>query len=295
MLAASEFSVNSTNTMILYKYLSPHRLDVLENHMIRFTQYGDFNDPFELNPNIDKLAEEKEIRKLVEKDFVKIIEEEYEKNPLIQTFISKENFIQLAKGREEAVKNLVVCMEPKVVQMLPGMLQETTNSLMGALSLSEVYDHELMWSHYADEHRGFVLGFDSSHSFFNQKKIESDELRHLHKIKYSKFPPAINLMETSASEVFFIKSSKWEYENEWRMLLPLSDSSKCIVKKPYPIHLFKFPTQAINCVILGSRSSDVIQNQIKSLLKADEFSHIKLVSAYLDRSSYGINIKEEKS
>ncbi len=115
--------------------------------MIRFTQYGDFNDPFKLNPNIDKLVEKEEIRKLIEKDFVKILEEEYEKNPLIHTFISKNNFIQLGKGREEEVKNLVVGMEPKVVQMLPGMLQKTANSLMGALSLSEIYDHELIWSH----------------------------------------------------------------------------------------------------------------------------------------------------
>ncbi|MEA1967759.1 MAG: hypothetical protein U9N77_06035 [Thermodesulfobacteriota bacterium] len=76
-------------------------------------------------------------------------------------------------------------------------------------------------------------------------------------------------------------------KEEIRKLLPLGDSSKCINKKPYPIHLFEFPTQAINCVILGSRSSDLIQNQVKSLLKNDEFSHIKLLNAHLDSSSYG--------
>ncbi len=263
--------------------------------MIRFTQYGDFNDPFELNPNIDKLSEEDEIRKLVEKDFVKLIKEEYEKNPLIKTFISKEVFIQIAKGKEEAIKNLVVGMEPKVVQMLPGMLQKTTNSLMGALSLSEVYDHELMWSHYADEHRGFVIGFDSTHDFFNQEKSKDDELRHLRKMEYRNSPPVITLMKTNATEVFFIKSIKWEYENEWRMLLPLADSKKCIDKTPYPIHLFEFSTQAINCIILGSRSFETLQKEIQTLLKHDNFSHIKLFRAYLDNSSFGINIKEEKS
>lgn len=263
--------------------------------MIRFTQYGDFNDPFELNPNIDKVAEKDEIKKIVEKNFVKIIEEEYEKNPLISAFISKKDFIQFAKGKEEAVKNLVIGIEPKIVQLLPGMLQKTSNSLIGALSLSEVYNHELMWSHYSDEHRGFVIGFDSSHSFFNQKKSRSDELRHLRKIEYRKSPPVINLMETNATEIFFMKSSKWEYENEWRMILPLCDSTKSMDKEPYPIHLFEFPTETINCVILGSRTPDFIQNQIKSLLKNHVFSHTKLFNAYLDSSSYGINIKEEKS
>lgn len=277
--------------MILYKYLSQTRIDVIEKNMIRFTQYGDFNDPFELNPNIDKLAEEDEIKNLVGKNFAKLIEEEYDKNAIISAFISKENFIHLARNKEESIKNLVVDIEPYIASLLPNMLQQTTNSLLGALSLSEICDHELMWSHYADEHKGYVIGFDSSHSFFNQKKSPEDELRHLRKIEYRKSPPVINLMKTNASEMFFVKSSKWEYEVEWRMLLPLSDSRKVLDKEPYPIHLFKFPIQAIKTIILGARISDKNRESIKSILKKDKFSQIKLFQAYLDRSSYGIFIK----
>lgn len=62
-------------------------------YKIRFTQYGDFNDPFELNPNINKIVEENEIKDLLKKDFVKLIEEEYNKNPIVHAFISKETFI----------------------------------------------------------------------------------------------------------------------------------------------------------------------------------------------------------
>lgn len=277
--------------MILYKYLSQTRIDVIEKNMIRFTQYGDFNDPFELNPNIDTLAEEEEIKNLVGKNFAKLIEEEYDKNPIIGAFISKENFIHLARNKEESIKNLVVDIEPHIANLLPNMLQQTTNSLLGALSLSEICDHELMWSHYADEHKGYIIGFDSSHSFFNQKKSPEDELRHLRKIEYRKSPPVINLMKTNASELFFVKSSKWEYEVEWRMLLPLSDSRKVLDKEPYPIHLFKFPIQAIKTIILGARISDKNRESIKSILKKDEFSQIKLFQAYLDSSSYGILIK----
>ena len=35
--------------MIVYKYLQPERIDVLENGMIRFSQPHDLNDPFETN------------------------------------------------------------------------------------------------------------------------------------------------------------------------------------------------------------------------------------------------------
>lgn len=157
--------------MNLYKYLPPSRIDVIRDCMIRFTQYGDFNDPFELNPNIDKIAEEGEIRKIVDRDLVQLIEEEYSKNPIISAFISKESFIQLAEGKKEHLKNAVIGMEQQIVGLLPGMLQKTANSLLGALSLSEIRDHELMWSHYANEHRGYVIGFNSAHQFLIRKKL----------------------------------------------------------------------------------------------------------------------------
>ena len=41
--------------MILYKYLTTERLDVLRNREIRFTQPAALNDPFELNPFFDTL------------------------------------------------------------------------------------------------------------------------------------------------------------------------------------------------------------------------------------------------
>ncbi len=159
--------------MILCKYLPPSRIDVIKNCAIRFTQFGDFNDPFELNPNIDKIAEEAEIRKIVDRDFVKLIEDEYSNNPIISAFISKESFIQLAKDRKGLVVNNVIGNTELLAKLLPGMLQKTVNSLLGALSLSEISNHELLWSHYANEHRGYLIGFDSTHQFFNQKKMKT--------------------------------------------------------------------------------------------------------------------------
>lgn len=254
--------------MNLYKYLSPSRIDVILNCSIRFTQYGDFNDPFELNPNISRIAEEEEIRKLVDRDFVQLIKDEYAKHPIVSAFISKEAFIQLAEGQREHVKKDVIGMEQQVVGLLLAMLQKITNSVLGVLSLSEIRNHELMWSHYANEHKGYVIGFNSEHQFFNQKKIDVDELRHLRKIDYREKPPVINLMNTSGAELFFVKSLKWEYESEWRMLMPLADSSKVIEKQPYPIHLFGFPVESVNEVILGARMSEQDKGIIRALLNA---------------------------
>lgn len=278
--------------MNLYKYLSPSRIDVIRDCMIRFTQYGDFNDPFELNPNIDKIAEESEILKLVDRDFVQLIEEEYSKNPIISAFISKESFIRLAAGNKEHVKNAVVGMERQLVSFLPGMLQTISNSLLGALSLSEIRNHKLMWSHYANEHKGYVIGFNSEHQFFNQKKTDDDELRHPRKIAYREKPPVINLMNTSGAELFFVKSVEWEYESEWRMLMPLSDSSKVIERQPYPAHLFDFPIESVTEVILGARISEQDRGVIQALMNDKRYGHVKLYQAELDNTSYEIVIKQ---
>lgn len=268
--------------MNLYKYLPPSRIDVIRDRAIRFTQYGDFNDPFELNPNINRIAEEEEIRNLVDKDFVQLIEDEYSNHPIISAYISKESFIQLAESQREHVKNGVIGMERQLVGLLPGMLQITTNSLLGALSLSEIRNHELMWSHYADEHRGYVIGFDVAHQFFNQKKTDVDELRHLRKIDYREKPPVINLMNTNGEELFFVKSLKWKYESEWRILLPLADSSKIIDRQPYPAHLFNFPIDAVTEVILGGRMSAQDKEIIKALRNDRRYKHINWYQAELD-------------
>lgn len=278
--------------MKLYKYLPPSRIDVIQNCVIRYTQYGDFNDPFELNSNINKIAEENEIRKIVDRNFVQLIEEEYLKNPIISAFISKESFIRLAQGRNEEVKNAVMGMEKQIVSVLPGMLQKTANSLLGALSLSEISNNSLMWTHYSNEHKGYVIGFDSSHQFFNQKKTNEDELRHFRKIEYREKPPEINLMNASGAEIFFVKSLEWEYEAEWRMLMPLSDSSMMIERQPYPIHLFGFPSESVKEVILGARISEQDRKVIQTIMNDKKFAHVKLYQAELDNASYEIVIKQ---
>ena len=213
---------------------------------------------------------------------------------MINAFISKDDFIKLALSQEESVKSEVIGLQPHIVKLLPGLLQKTANSLLGALSLSEVPNQELIWSHYAEEHKGYAIGFDSLHPFFNQKKSDSDDLRHLRRIEYRDAPPVINLMNTNGSELFFVKSSKWTYEAEWRMLLPLSDATKVIDKEPYAIHLFNFPVKAIKSIILGARSSNDTKSIIRSLLSQRDYSHIELCKAQLDSASYGISINNEE-
>ena len=65
--------------MILYKYLQPARVDVLKQKRIRFTQPGDFNDPFEFRPRILAVASEESVRLHAENNFDQLVDRELAK------------------------------------------------------------------------------------------------------------------------------------------------------------------------------------------------------------------------
>ena len=51
--------------MNLYKYLIPDRIDVLKNQSIRFSQHMALNDPFEMKPFFELLAEDPIMKQLI--------------------------------------------------------------------------------------------------------------------------------------------------------------------------------------------------------------------------------------
>ena len=64
------------------------------------------------------------------------------------------------------------------------IMVDVLNKSIGMLSLSEVHDSHLLWSHYASAHRGFVIEFDTDNKFFNKRRSENDELNYLRKVIY---------------------------------------------------------------------------------------------------------------
>ncbi len=99
----------------------------------------------------------------------------------------------------------------------------------GFLCFSETWRSPVMWSHYADRHRGLCLGFDIPES-------------HLLKVEYSykriasplKFDVPEPLRLKIATSHIATKFAGWSYEREWRCISKLSslecdDNGKCFV------------------------------------------------------------------
>jgi hypothetical protein len=133
-----------------------------------------------------------------------------------------------------------------------GCTKQVTLELLGVLSLSERYDSLLMWSHYADSHRGIALGLRTDHRFFRKRDTRrivmpsSTPIMGEPKNEFRQIPPLCKIMygservtmlrldprEVIASaslEVFdyaefLFKADAWRYEQEWRLFRRLSNN-----------------------------------------------------------------------
>jgi len=97
-------------------------------------------------------------------------------------------------------------------------LWDETNKVVSVLSLSELNDNPLMWSHYSDSHTGICLEltFETSES--------------LHRVEYSDDRPQFFFADVREQDrdnkrfgdgvisTLTTKASDWAYEKEWRCI-----------------------------------------------------------------------------
>jgi hypothetical protein len=91
----------------------------------------------------------------------------------------------------------------------------------GIAALSDTYDNELMWTHYADEYRGICVEYYADR-MFNQLPPNCS----LARIGYVDKPTRISAafdrsFDEAALRILSQKKSSWAYEREWRVLGPV--------------------------------------------------------------------------
>lgn len=272
----------------LYKYIPAARLDVLKNLKIRFTQPSALNDPFEFNLIFTEAVSVDEIRE----HFAKMDKRELFKEAM--SSLTEQQRMLLATFPEEIVAQFIEnftatlvssnhlndvhqqFIEPRTDE-LKTLMSNSLNSSIGILSLTANPISPPMWASYAGNSTGFALEFDASHSFFNNRRSEKDEFYHLREVKYEDRAPGGTMLQM-APDVFIHKNKSWEYENEWRMLVPLEKAdAKFTTADGDEVSLFSFPAGAISGIVLGLNATE---GTIKSILEvvhsSNIYSHIKL-------------------
>ena len=124
--------------MILYKYLQPARLDVLKHRRIRFTQPGDFNDPFEFRPRIKEAASDAEVKAYVEANFERLVNDELAKYGALVQFLPRAQLRDLLLQQKAMLPELFRLLEPAAIKELSPAIDGLLNLNVGLLCLSEV-------------------------------------------------------------------------------------------------------------------------------------------------------------
>jgi hypothetical protein len=115
-------------------------------------------------------------------------------------------------------------------------IQQSALSKTRVSCFSEAPDNILMWSHYADHHRGICTIFETQkHDTIQYLVFEKDDVDYKNptlpsdhggiiKVRYDDgLPKAYNHLEYDQNKIapFLITKSKaWSYENEWRLIFP---------------------------------------------------------------------------
>jgi hypothetical protein len=280
--------------MTLYKYLKADRIDVLENRELRFTQASALNDPFELNPYFESIIDEQQlVTHMVENpiDIAPYIREAYDGlDAATKQRMSFETLLEFARQALESEEGQQTISDTigmglgilrDLTPQLRGQLVDSLRTQIGILSLSEAPDNVLLWAHYADQHRGFVVGFDETNEFFNRSRGPQDEFFHLRQVAYRPPHTFVDLSSMDDPQILVTKSPDWTYEHEWRMLIPISAATRTIEGED-PIYLYLFPPLAVRSVIIGALSSAETQSRLHRTLSLPEYAHVTIHVAELD-------------
>lgn len=147
----------------------------------------------------------------------------------------------------------------------------------GLLCLSARWSHPLMWSHYADRHRGICLGFDVAGSRFRPVEYVSKRLT-LEALGLSRLE---ELREEHVIKLLFCKFYAWRYEGEYRAHTTIDE------KDEEGRAFFAFTDEfALREVVIGAES-ELSQEKIQ-LVSGAHFPDLEIRRARLAFKSFKV-------
>ncbi len=157
-----------------------------------------FNDPFDLHPVFDLTAP----RHVQRKDYERLSK--------------KYEGLGRAERRKEARRVMKTSMSQQSIAATTRAIQDeharVITETVGVLCVCKKRDDILMWSHYADSHKGVCLEFDGMSTF----------MAHAQEVKYSKMREPIRAYDETHEQMMekalLTKSDHWAYEDEYRLL-----------------------------------------------------------------------------
>ncbi len=293
---------------VLYKYMPAERSKIFDNWLIRFTQPGALNDPFEMLPHIAGYSTPDEVREIASRRWEEYARERYETMARACTkddeYIPFDVFRSRIEPHRAAQIETALLRSPEYNALMAARIEELMNKNVGVLSLCEHADSLLMWPHYGDSHRGFVIAFDTSAPFFNQATPPvhvnasaeeaaqfAEEYGRLRYVRYREERPSV-VVTGMTFDTIMTKGKAWEYEGEWRMLMPPDYADvKLPPHRGFPICLFSVPPSSVKSILLGCNADNALLACALTLRERPETQHISIARASVDERHFRLHFE----
>lgn len=146
----------------------------------------------------------------------------------------------------------------------------------GIICFSDNWRSPLMWAHYADSHRGLALGFDVPREYAIPVTYRKERAPfRYHQLSTDQ---RLSLIKDSVATKF----AHWEYEREYRLIVPLGKSETINETKMY---FEDFGTALeLREVVIGARSDATTA----AIREATSNSHLKVTTSRVAFNSFEI-------
>lgn len=267
---------------VLYKYCCTYGIErILEDLELKMPFISDVNDPLECTPHFYYPDDD-----VIESSFL----------------FSLNGRILPATEYKRQHKEYA-----KTVKSLKEELPKTTLSMNESncmLSVSKTAQNIVMWAHYAERHKGAVIGIDFDNAYSDTLKVTMQQ------VEYSENRPKINVLKayenkTIPNEIIekfvMTKSDSWRYEEEYRRmfdhntLIEMKQQGLVNLKKIKPEDereswLLKLNPASIKEIIFGLHADD-LKEKISKLKERQHLQHIQLRKTEVSET-YDFNIKD---
>lgn len=296
-------------------------LSIIRNRALPLRNFLSYNDPFECLPEFSSYADllpifsasnEKERKEMIDKQ-LDIIGRKYNFSDDVLSGVKQGIFTSSLLKFTPLSIIVAFAIGASVSSMFnqrTRIIDKDTIAIKTELFLSNFIPHLanlytscfstgkgsiLMWSHYADSHKGVVMKFDTSCKPFTNgclKKMIYSDKRFDFSIPDNSKPLDI---ENLVKRLLSTKGKDWNYEQEERLIYNIKTNKDEIVwKDNYNNPHVKLDENCIKCIYVGRRTPDIDRkNLLATLLENKLDRKIKICEVKLSRTGYRMDFEED--
>ena len=183
----------------------------------------------------------------------------------------------LTKSTCEAIRT-----KPDEVRANGVRLSEIFLEHIGVYCVCDDYKNILLWSHYSDAHRGFLVGFDGIYLSISAAQNQPYPIA-MYPVRYNHIYPNLNPYSMTLDQLLqgalCTKSDNWLYQHEYRFIWREGANQSLIIGD-----------NIINRVILGCAISSTNKQRIIDILKK-RTDHPYLFQSMKTKDSFSLSFK----